>query len=305
MPDLSERFLSTYLNADTLRVLMDKGGIDPERGELVGTIAGCRQEEMHNPHRGKTKEWVVDFYDISKPLVLSRPIYWAIANLYGPNTDDWTDRRIGLFWASGEGAAGAAAIRVRNKRYSSDRDPIGPKMADRVRASLEARDLKLEDFIRWATRQYPDAKNLDSLELPEYPAIAVRVWMKGWADHLARAAEEKAEAEAERRRQAELAEREDRALEDAERAGAFEGQQHHVPVKAEWMAPFDDGQAGRTARWKCQCGNLIQLTMREPVDDASLPIVTTSVCSRCRRTQVLATPEQAADQPISDEDIPL
>lgn len=153
MPDLTKHFESAYLNAHLFQDLCQAEGVDPYHAGLTLTIAGDEQHDFYNREkRKKLPEPVIYFREIDKALVLKRPHFAVIAELIGTNTDDWKGHRIILFLAKGEGAKGADAIRVANKRLAHADAPLGPTAATRFAKTAAEHKVTTGDFEAWAAK---------------------------------------------------------------------------------------------------------------------------------------------------------
>jgi hypothetical protein len=84
-------------------------------GDLVMTIASVTEETVGQDENAETKP-IVHFSETDKGMVLNKTNALTISNLYGPETDNWTGKKIQLF-ATEVGFQGkqTLAIRVRIK----------------------------------------------------------------------------------------------------------------------------------------------------------------------------------------------
>lgn len=134
-----------------------KSGDIPEDADLVLTIREVISENVGQGEEAEQKP-IVYFQEQEKGLVLNKTNATAIANLYGPETDGWTGKRIGLFATEVDFAGKQTlALRVRLKAprtapvvvTGSDASPL-PEVWDsaRAKAELEAVGLTADDLRR-------------------------------------------------------------------------------------------------------------------------------------------------------------
>lgn len=93
---------------------------DVENGDLVLTIARVTTETVGQGADAEQKP-IVYFTETEKGLVLNKVNANSISNLYGPETDAWTGRRISLFSTEVDFAGRPTlALRVRLKAPSAN-----------------------------------------------------------------------------------------------------------------------------------------------------------------------------------------
>jgi len=135
-----------------------KSGDIPDDADLVLTIREVISENVGQGEEAEQKP-IVYFQEQDKGLVLNKTNATAIANLYGPETDGWTGKRIGLFATEVDFAGKQTlALRVRLKAprttpavVTSSPDVSGlPEVWDsaRAKAELEAVGLSADDLRR-------------------------------------------------------------------------------------------------------------------------------------------------------------
>lgn len=92
-----------------------KSGDIPDDADLILTIKEVVQENVGQGEEAENKP-IVYFQEQEKGLVLNKTNATAISNLYGPETDGWTGKRIALFATEVDFAGKQTlALRVRLK----------------------------------------------------------------------------------------------------------------------------------------------------------------------------------------------
>lgn len=116
---------------------------DVENGDLVLTIARVTTETVGQGADAEQKP-IVYFSETEKGLVLNKVNANSISNLYGPETDAWTGRRIALFSTEVDFAGRPTlALRVRLKAPNGNtpaKVPAGINIAEAVQAWNDKQD---------------------------------------------------------------------------------------------------------------------------------------------------------------------
>lgn len=136
-----------------------KSGDIPANADLVLTIKSVTVETIGQGEQADTKP-VVYFAEVDKGLVLNKTNANTIARLYGPETDGWEGKRIGLF-ATEVDFAGKQTLAIRVRLRVPGADNGQKKLADRP--ALWAAYVEL-------TRQAAEA-GLNVTPLPETAAV--------------------------------------------------------------------------------------------------------------------------------------
>lgn len=150
MPDLSQDFQSPYLNAVTFALRCRDRHRDPYRQGVALTVACVEKEQLVGERGRKQDRWVMYFREWEQGLPLSRPHFNVIAQLHGPDSDDWTDCRLRLVLVEGEGARGAPAIRIVPEKLPGAHEPMGEKMINAIEARAQKSGSSLDAFVEFA-----------------------------------------------------------------------------------------------------------------------------------------------------------
>ena len=84
MPHINDMFPKPHITPDLLNKPYDL---------MIKTV---EQKDLH-PNNAQVSRWILRFEKTEKYLILNKTNASAIASLYGPNTDDWTGKRIVLY----------------------------------------------------------------------------------------------------------------------------------------------------------------------------------------------------------------
>ena len=148
-----------------------KSGDIPEDADLVLTIREVVQEEIGQGEDAEQKP-IIYFTEQPKGLVLNKTNAQSIAKLYGPETDGWVGKRIGLFATEVDFAGKQTlALRVRLKAPKAATPPTAealPEVWDSARAKEELEKVGLTaDDLR---RVLKDKGRVNSQGAPAYVA---------------------------------------------------------------------------------------------------------------------------------------
>jgi hypothetical protein len=121
--NINTAFPSKYLKADELD------------GDTVFTIAGVSVENVGTAQKAESKP-VISFEETDKGLVLNKTNANTISSLYGPDTDDWSGKRVTLFATEVDfQGKQTLAIRVRMKKPANGQaTPAAPRQQDQPAA---------------------------------------------------------------------------------------------------------------------------------------------------------------------------
>jgi len=146
---LNEAFPSRYLSQEDI-------GDDPS-AELVLTIASVRFETMKDNHGVEEDKPVMLFQEAgAKPIVLKKVSGALLAKAYGPDTDDWTGKKIALFVdpnvTYGGRVTGGIRVRIppREKAatsYGKSSPPVDLLTLEQAVTNVEAIGLTKDDLI--------------------------------------------------------------------------------------------------------------------------------------------------------------
>lgn len=117
MANVNEKFAGRFLKAN----------VDVHEDQPLNVTISEVTEELVGVGRDAENKLIVWFRELDKGLVLNKTNATTIANLYGPETDDWAGKRITLFWAVTEYQGKPCdSIRVRSKA-PADRKPAAAR----------------------------------------------------------------------------------------------------------------------------------------------------------------------------------
>lgn len=150
MPDLSNDFASPYLNAVTFALRCRDRGRDPYKQGVALTVSSVEKEQLVGDRGRKQDRWVMYFREWQHGLPLSRPHFNVIAQMHGPDSDDWTDIRLRFVLVDGEGARGAPAIRVVPEKLPGGFEPMGDKMIASIEQRAQKSGTSLDAFVEFA-----------------------------------------------------------------------------------------------------------------------------------------------------------
>lgn len=166
MPNLDRYFESDHWNADRFQSDHPDG--------VQWTVKAVSFEQMREGRTKRTvQKPVLWFAESPKFIVISSPIYEAIRARLGPETERWTGAVLTIKAIDGEGFGGRGyGIRVTDVKPPAGASRprcFGPKIANKLAATLHELDSNVDELRTWLRIHHPELYvNAGDKELEEW-----------------------------------------------------------------------------------------------------------------------------------------